>query len=94
MASKRTGPYGRSLPEGSEARQGYDILGDQFPGVNDYPILITAQTADGASVLSDANLRKVDALTVWLTEQEHVTGVTSVTRFPSVASSSARTPPR
>jgi uncharacterized membrane protein YdfJ with MMPL/SSD domain len=76
-------PDGRSLPAGSEARQGYDILNDQFPGVNDYPILITAQTADGSSVLTDANLRKVDALTTWLTAQEHVTGVTSVTQFPT-----------
>ena len=74
-------PDGRSLPAGSEARQGYDILNDQFPGVNDYPILITAQTSDGSSVLTDANLRKVDALTTWLTTQEHVTGVTSVTQF-------------
>ncbi|HEY7091616.1 MAG TPA: MMPL family transporter [Ktedonobacterales bacterium] len=74
-------PYGRSLPEGSEARQGYDILDAQFPGVNDYPILITAQTADGSSVLTGTNLRKVDALTTWLTAQEHVTGVTSVTQF-------------
>jgi uncharacterized membrane protein YdfJ with MMPL/SSD domain len=76
-------PDGRSLPAGSEARQGYDILNDQFPGVNDYPILITAQTTDGSRVLTDANLRKVDALTTWLTAQEHVTGVTSVTQFPS-----------
>jgi RND superfamily putative drug exporter len=76
-------PDGRSLPAGSEARQGYDILNDQFPGVNDYPVLITAQTSDGSSVLTDANLRKVDALTTWLTAQEHVTGVTSVTQFPS-----------
>jgi RND superfamily putative drug exporter len=74
-------PYGRSLPEGSEARQGYDILSDQFPGVNDYPILVTAQTSDGSSILSQDNLRKVDALTTWLTEQRHVTGVTGVTQF-------------
>ena len=32
-------------------------------------------------MLTDANLRKVDALTTWLTAQEHVTGVTSVTQF-------------
>ena len=76
-------PDGRSLPAGSEARQGYDILNDQFPGVNDYPIIVTAQTTDGSSVLSDANVRKVDALTTWLTEQERVTGVTSVTQFSS-----------
>jgi RND superfamily putative drug exporter len=76
-------PDGRSLPAGSEARQGYDILNDQFPGVNDYPILLTVQTPDGSSILTDANLRRVDALTSWLTEQDRVTGVTSVTQFPS-----------
>jgi RND superfamily putative drug exporter len=74
-------PDARSLPTSSEARQGYDILNDQFPGVNDYPIVVTAQTTDGSSVLTEANLRKVDALTLWLTEQERVRGVTSVTQF-------------
>ncbi|HLV97181.1 MAG TPA: MMPL family transporter [Ktedonobacterales bacterium] len=72
-----------SLPAGSEARQSLELLNAQFPSNSEHPILITVQTPDGSSILTAANLAKIDHLTQWLAAQPHVTGVTSLTRLPA-----------
>jgi len=76
-----------ALPLSSEARQGFDILSAQFPAVNSDPISIIAQTTDGSSMLTPANVAKVEHLTQWLTTQAHVTNVTSLTRLPATPGS-------
>ncbi|HZC04197.1 MAG TPA: MMPL family transporter [Ktedonobacterales bacterium] len=68
----------RSLP----ARQGNDILKAQFPETNANPVLLLVQTKDGSSILTAANVGKVEQLTQWLNTQAHVSGVTSITQFP------------
>jgi RND superfamily putative drug exporter len=70
------------IPRTVEARQGNDILTAQFPETNTNPIIVLAQTKDGSSMLSAANVAKVAQLTQWLNAQPHVSGVTSITQFP------------
>ena len=72
-----------ALPKSTESRQGIDILNAQFPETNQYPIFITAQSAGGSSMLTTENLAKLGNLTKWIAAQDHVTGVTSLTRVPS-----------
>ena len=72
-----------SLPKSAESRQGIDILNAQFPATNEYPIFIVAQTPDGSSMLTSENLAKLDNLSKWIAEQDHVTGVISLTQLPS-----------
>lgn len=74
-----------SLPQQSEARQGLDILSQQFPKMNEEPIYIVAQTPHGSNVLTSDNLNRVDTLTQWLVAQQHVTDVLSLTRLPDTA---------
>ena len=76
-------PTSSSLPSDTEARRGIDILNQQFPSTNENPVVITAQTADGSSVLSADNLAKLDNLTQWIAAQPHVTNVISLTRLPA-----------
>jgi len=76
-------PDATALPHGAESRRGLDILDAQFPGRGDgNPVVIAVQTADGSSVLTADNLDKIDALTGWLTRQDGVSGVVSLTQFP------------
>ena len=70
------------LPSSSEARYGNDILTAQFPDTSRNTIILLAQTTDGSSILSTANVTKVDQLTQWLDAQPNVSGVTSLTQFP------------
>ncbi len=70
------------IPKTIEARQGNDILTTQFPDTNTNPIIVLAQTSDGSSILSAANVAKVNQLTQWLDAQPDVSGVTSLTQFP------------
>ncbi len=72
-----------ALPTSSEARQGFDILNAQFPADNTNPVSIIAQAPDGSSMLTSANLSRLDHLTQWLETQPDVTNVTSLTRLPS-----------
>ncbi len=72
-----------ALPTSSEARQGFDILNAQFPADNTNPVSIIARTPDGSSMLTSANLSRLDHLTQWLETQPDVTNVTSLTRLPS-----------
>ncbi len=72
-----------SLPKNVEARQGYDILTAQYPSLNQNPIEVVVQTPDGSSILTAANLAKVNTLSQWLDAQGHVTGTTSLTMLPS-----------
>ncbi|MGI9059796.1 MAG: MMPL family transporter [Ktedonobacteraceae bacterium] len=72
-----------ALPRSSAARQGFDILSAQFPAVNTDPVSILVQTPDGSSILQSANLARVEHLTQWLTQQAHVTNVTSLTHLPA-----------
>jgi putative drug exporter of the RND superfamily len=72
-----------ALPLSSEARQGFDILNAQFPADNSNPVSIIAQARDGSSMLTSANLSRLDHLTQWLEAQAHVTNVISLTRLPS-----------
>ncbi|HEX8727510.1 MAG TPA: MMPL family transporter [Ktedonobacterales bacterium] len=71
------------IPKTVEARQGNDILTAQFPELGTSPVVVVAQTADGSSILSSANVARVQTLTEWLNAQAHVGGVTSITQFPS-----------
>ncbi len=75
-------PSSSSLPPDAEARQGLDILNAQFPQTNENPIVVVAQSPDGSSMLTQANLDKVDALSSWLATVSHVTSVTSLTSLP------------
>ncbi len=72
-----------ALPAGSEARQALDLLSAQFPSTSGQPILITVQTPDGSSILTAANLAKLNHLTQWLASQPHITSVTSLTSPPT-----------
>ncbi|MGZ3679753.1 MAG: MMPL family transporter [Ktedonobacterales bacterium] len=76
-------PSSSSLPAGTEARLGLDILNQQFPATNENPVVIVAQTPDGSGILSADNLSKVDNLTRWIGAQPHVTGVISLTQLPA-----------
>jgi RND superfamily putative drug exporter len=76
-----------SLPASSQVRQGLDILHAQFPATNQNPISIIAQSPDGNTMLTSANLVRLDQLSQWLAQQPHITSVTSLTRLPSGASS-------
>ena len=71
-----------SIPKTVEARQGNDILTAQFPELGASPMVVVAQTTDGSSILSSANVAKVQSLTAWLDTQPHAGGVTSITQFP------------
>ena len=72
-----------SLPKNNEARQGLDILTAQYPSQAQNPIQVVVQTPDGSSILTEANLAKVNDLTLWLYSQGHVTGATSLTMLPT-----------
>jgi RND superfamily putative drug exporter len=86
-------PSATSLPKSSEARKGLDILGAQYPSSNDNPVLMLAQTSDGGSILTPANLEKLEYLSQWLSVQPHVTSVTSLMQPPAApGSSSPRAP--
>jgi RND superfamily putative drug exporter len=84
-------PAASSLPSSSEARQGLDLLHAQFPATNTDPIYVIAQTPDGSSILTPANLARLDHLTRWLTQQQHITSVTSLTQPPTVPGAPAPT---
>ena len=72
-----------SLPAGAEARQGLDILAQQFPSDHQDPIMLVVQSPDGSSMLTATNLARVNDLTEWVYEQAHITSVTSLTALPS-----------
>jgi RND superfamily putative drug exporter len=82
-------PTASSLPTSTEARQGLDILNAAFPQTSDNPIYVIAQTPAGSSILTPDNLAKVDSLSAWLAAQPHVTGVTSITRLPTMPGAQA-----
>ncbi|HEY8324648.1 MAG TPA: MMPL family transporter, partial [Ktedonobacterales bacterium] len=68
-----------SIPRTVEARQGNDILTAQFPELGASPVIVVAQTTDGSSILTSANVARVQSLTAWIDAQQHVGGVTSLT---------------
>ena len=75
--------YGASpLSHSTESTRGFDTLSAEFPQMAQSPIEVTAQTPDGSSMLSSANLARVRALSTWLAAQPHVTSVTSLTSLP------------
>ncbi len=76
-------PGASSLPANSQARRGSDILTQQFPAVNQDPIDLIVQTADGSSILTAQNTRRIAAVTQEIAHQPHVTDVISLTRVPS-----------
>ena len=81
-----------SLPTSSEARQGIDILYQQFPDTNTNVISIIAQSPRGSSMLSSDNLAKLDNLSRWLAAQPHITSVISLTQLPANNSTPAVSP--
>ncbi len=85
-------PTGSSLPAGTEARQGLDILSKQFPRTNDNPIYIVAQSPDGSSMLTQDNLSRLDNLTRWLDAQPHITSVSSLMQLPPTPGAPATQP--
>ena len=76
-------PTVTSLPTSSESRQGIDILYKQFPDTNTNVVSIIAQSPQGSSMLSSANLAKLDNLSRWLARQPHITNVISLTQLPA-----------
>ena len=72
-----------SLPASTQAQQGTNILKAQFPSAANDPIEVVARTPGGSSMLTPANLDRVNALSQWIAAQPHVTGVTSLTDLPS-----------
>lgn len=76
-------PGASSLPAQSQARRGLDIITEQFPTVNEDPIALVVQTADGSSILTPQNIGRVASLTQWIARQQHVTTVTSLTSIPA-----------
>ncbi len=84
-------PGATSLPTSSEARQGLDLLNKQFPETAQNPILVVVQSPDGSSMLTPANLARVENLTFWISGRKHITGVTSLTQIPSVPGQTAPT---
>jgi uncharacterized membrane protein YdfJ with MMPL/SSD domain len=79
-------PSSSSLPATSEARQGLDIVDQQFPALSGNTISVVLQTPDGSSMLTADNIARVNQYSTWLAAQSHVSGVTSLTRFPGLSS--------
>ena len=79
-------PSSSSLPTTSEARQGLDIVSQQFPALSGNTISVMLQTPDGSSVLTADNIARINQYSGWLAAQSHVSGVTSLTRFPGQSS--------
>jgi RND superfamily putative drug exporter len=71
-----------ALPPDAQSRQGFAILTAQYPSFNANPLDVTAQTPDGSVMLSSENLQRLAALSHWLAQQPHVTGVISLTNPP------------
>jgi uncharacterized membrane protein YdfJ with MMPL/SSD domain len=93
--SMKVAAYGASaLPASSEAQRGNDILAAQFPAAGTDPIYVVARTPDGSSMLTPANLQRVDALTQFLAVQYHVTDVASLTHLPGGAAANPPTYPQ
>src|SRR5712692_1605940 len=84
-------PSVTSLPTSSESRQGIDILNAQFPDTNTNVISIIAQAPRGSSMLTSDNLAKLDNLSRWLTKQQHITNVISLTQLPAANGTPAST---
>jgi RND superfamily putative drug exporter len=80
-------PDFHTLPTSSEARAGADILHAQYPATNSTPVYLIVQTPDGGDMLTADNLVKLDALTQWIGQQAHITGVSSLTAPPAVPGS-------
>ena len=66
-----------SLPEGTEAREGFEYLRDAFPAGESAPVEVYVVLEDGASVFD--NLQAIDDMTQRLAEYEGVAFVESVT---------------
>ncbi len=93
VLSMRVGvPSLTSLPTDVPARQGLDILYAQYPALSASPIDIMAQTPDGGSVFTPANLTKIDTITQWLARQPHVTSVSSLMAPPTAPGATQLTP--
>jgi RND superfamily putative drug exporter len=76
-------PSASTLPKTTEARQGLDILQQQFPHTAQNPVMVVVQSPDGSSMLAPYNVTKVANLSDWIAQQDHVTSVTSLTNLPS-----------
>jgi RND superfamily putative drug exporter len=70
------------LPASAESRAGLDILNQQFPDTGGNVIQVIAQTPDGSSIRTRANLERVANLTEWLNEQNGVSDVSGLMRVP------------
>jgi putative drug exporter of the RND superfamily len=71
-----------SLPANTGARQGLDILATQFPTTNQNPVVLVVSSPDGTSMLTATNLARLDLLTVWVANQDHIVSSTSLTSLP------------
>jgi RND superfamily putative drug exporter len=75
-------PTSTSLPATAASRQGIELVNAQFPSSNENPVYIIAKTPDGSSMMTAANLAKLEGLSNWLSSRAHVTSVTSLTMLP------------
>jgi RND superfamily putative drug exporter len=84
-------PNVSTLPTSDESRHGIDVLNAQFPDTRIDPVLIIAQSPDGTSMLTPANIARLDALSQWIARQPHVTGVLSLAHIPPAPGAPALT---
>jgi RND superfamily putative drug exporter len=71
-----------TLPHAAQSHRGLAMLIAQYPAFNENPLDVTAQTPDGSTMLSPANLQRLAALSRWLAHQPHVRSVISLTNPP------------
>lgn len=77
------------LPSSSPARQGIDIVQDQFPSLAQNPVDLIVRTNDGSSMLTPTNLSRLTSLDQWLAQQQHITSVTGLMQPPTTPGSPA-----
>jgi putative drug exporter of the RND superfamily len=76
------------LPSTSQARQGLNIVQEQFPSIVQNPVDLIVETKDGSNMLSAVNLNHLASLDQWLAQQEHITGVSGLMQPPATPGSS------
>lgn len=79
-------PSATNLPTSSATRQGYDILAREYPQAATSPFYIIVQSQDGTGILSPSSLEYIEITTQWLSQQQHVTDVASLTHIPATGS--------
>lgn len=75
------------LPRSSQARQGLNVLQQQFPTLPQNPADLIVETRDGSNMMTADNLARLARLDQWLAQQAHVTGVSGLMEPPATPGS-------